>query len=181
MEIKVSENLIMRSRTLADAREIFELVDNNREHLRKWLLWVDDTKSAERVENSIKNSRRKDERNDGAILAVVYEGRFIGTVGLKNIDRVNDCAEVGYWLGEEWTGRGIMTSCVRSLTDYCFTELGLNSVYISIADANQKSRAVPERLGFTLEGVLRERKKLHGVYYDEVIYGMTKKKWEYKV
>lgn len=78
------------------------------------------------------------------------------------------------------SGQGIMTDCVRALTSYCFDEMGFNSIRVSCADGNVKSRAVPERLGFVQEAALRECMKYHGIFYDEIIYGMLKRDWQGK-
>jgi ribosomal-protein-serine acetyltransferase len=63
---------------------------------------------------------------------------------------------IGYWLAEDYQGRGIMTDCVRMLVDFCFNELDLNRVYITCGFGNKKSRAIPELLGFVQEGILQE-------------------------
>lgn len=59
----------------------------------------------------------------------------------------NKTAYIGYWLGEEFQGNGIMTKVAKTLTDYAFNELNLNKVEIRAAVENEKSRAIPERLG----------------------------------
>jgi ribosomal-protein-serine acetyltransferase len=89
------------------------------------------------------------------------------------IDRVARNAIIGYWLAEEYEGRGLITRAVRALIDHAFGEWQLHRVEIRAAAENVRSRAVPERLGFTQEGVLREAELVGGEYQDLVVYGLV--------
>lgn len=82
---------------------------------------------------------------------------------------------VGYWLVESEQGSGIMTDCVRMLVNYGFDSLSLNRIYIHCANKNHKSRAIPERLGFILEGIFQDGECLYGEYFDLTVYGMVKR------
>jgi len=162
---------------LEDAQQFFEVIDKNRAVLREWLLWIDSINTVEHAETTIREAIENAERSLSYRFGIYLNDKIIGVVEVKNINRFSDSAQFGYWLAPDWQGQGIMTDCVRALTTYCFNELKLNSVHISIAHANTKSRAVPERLNFVQEGILQECMKYHGVYYDEVIYGMLKRNW----
>ena len=70
-----------------------------------------------------------------------------------------------------------MTRACRALVDYAFSELGLNRIEIQCAVQNVKSRAIPERLDFTQEGVIRQAEWLYDHYNDHVIYGMLAEEW----
>ena len=87
-------------------------------------------------------------------------------------------AEIGYWLDKDLQGRGIITRAARALTTYAITELGLNKVEIHAAAGNTASRAVPERLGFTQEGIIRQSEWLNGQAHDLVVYGMVAGEWQ---
>ena len=88
---------------------------------------------------------------------------------------------VGYWLSENEQGGGIVTDCVRCLVNFGFDSLSLNRIYVHCADSNTKSRAIPERLGFALEGVFRDGECLYGKYFDLAIYGMLKRNWKNEI
>jgi ribosomal-protein-serine acetyltransferase len=177
MQIQVRENLSLRPRTIKDAPQVFEVIDKGRKYLREWLLWVDSTVSVEDIELIIKQEIENEQKDENFSWGIFWDNDFIGRVAINSINKFSDSAQIGYWLAEEWQGKGIMTDCVRAVTDYCFNELNLNSVVISCADGNKKSRAIPERLKFGQWGVLQECMKYYGVYYDEVIYGVVKKNW----
>jgi RimJ/RimL family protein N-acetyltransferase len=81
------------------------------------------------------------------VAGIWYEGRLAGVIGYHALDWENRTTEVGYWLGEEQQGKGLVTAACRALVDHAFGELGLNRVVISCATENKKSCAIPERLG----------------------------------
>ncbi|MCL2816437.1 MAG: GNAT family N-acetyltransferase [Oscillospiraceae bacterium] len=180
MIIKVREKERLELRTLVpgNADEVFEVIDRNRDKLRQWLPWIDGVYSPHNTGESIERWRNARKEKIDFTFGIFLGGNYIGNIGVHNVNRSSDSAQIGYWLSPEWQGKGIMTDCVRALTGYCFDELNLNSVHISCADANKKSRAVPERLNFVHEGVLQDCMKYHGVYYNEVIYGMVKRNWK---
>jgi ribosomal-protein-serine acetyltransferase len=80
-------------------------------------------------------------------------------------------------LGAEFEGKGIMVRSCRALTDRLFKDLKMNRVEIRVAPGNKKSRAIPEKLGFTEEGVLREFEKLYFEFVDNAVYSMLAKEW----
>jgi predicted acetyltransferase len=94
--------------------------------------------------------------------------------------KANNSGMVGYWLAENEQGGGIMTDCVRCLVTYGFNSLSLNRIYIHCAEGNKKSRAIPERLGFTLEGVFGDGECLYGEYFDLTVYAMLKRNWKHE-
>ena len=122
-----------------------------------------------------------EERNNSGTaieLGIFYMGRYIGKISLFDISKSDKHAEIGYWMAASHQGKGIMTDCVAALTDYAFEMLNLNRVCIYCAVGNEKSRAIPTRLGFTQEGILREEQCLYGVYHDLAVYGMLRREWE---
>jgi ribosomal-protein-serine acetyltransferase len=107
-----------------------------------------------------------------------YGGRIAGVTGLPHIDWANRKSEIGYWLGQEFQGEGIMTRCIRTLINYLFESLELNRVEIHTAVENKRSQAIPERLGFFQEGIIRDGEWLYDHYVDMVIYGLLRRDWK---
>lgn len=161
----------------ADADPLFALVDANRERLREWLPWVDATRSPEDIREFIHRSMRKYEEGNGYDAGVLVGGRLAGSVGLHSINRADRATSVGYWIAEEFGGRGVMTRAVRIVLDHCFGDLGLHRVEIVCAPGNVRSRAIPERLGFRQEGVLRDSEWVNDRFVDGVVYGLLEDEW----
>jgi ribosomal-protein-serine acetyltransferase len=100
-----------------------------------------------------------------------------GTLTLFDIKPSHRTAEIGYWLGADFEGKGLMTRGVKALINYAFFEMGLNRLEIRTNINNLKSRAIPERLGFTLEGVLGQEVRLHGKSQDMALYALLQQDW----
>ncbi|MGE7186224.1 GNAT family N-acetyltransferase [Peribacillus sp. NPDC006672] len=158
--------------------ELFKLVDNNREHLRKWLLWVDKRKSAQDFEPIIPIWITNYANNSGFDAGIRYNGALVGMIGLHFIDWKNKATSIGYFLSEEAQGNGIITKSVSSLVNYLFKELDLNRIEIQVAVNNLKSISIPQRLGFVQEGIKRDGQWLYDHYEDLITFGLLKSDWE---
>ena len=159
------------------AAELFALVDANRIYLRQWLPWLDANASADDTRRFIKGALEQFAGNNGFQTAIVFKGQIVGMIGYHNIDWPNRSAGVGYWLAADFQGQGIISRACRFLTNYAFTALGLNRVEIRCAVGNHQSRAIPERLGFTTEGTIRQAEWLYDHFVDHIVYGMLKDEW----
>ena len=160
------------------AEEMFRLIDRNRASLKRWLPWVDDTASVADSREFIRKSLEQYERHEGLVEGIFYDGRLAGIVSLPRIDWANRSAAVGYWLAEEYQGKGLMTSACRALIDHAFGELGLHRLEIKAATDNAKSQAVARRLGFVREGLERQSTWLYDHYQDMVIFSLLQPEWE---
>ena len=103
---------------------------------------------------------------------------FAGTIGFNEIHKANRIGVVGYWLGEECQGNGIMSKAFKALIDYRFNELKLNRIEVRVALENKKSRALPQRFGFKEEGHIRQAEWLYDHYVDHVVYGLLASEWK---
>jgi ribosomal-protein-serine acetyltransferase len=171
VRIPISDDLHLRVLEEADAEEVHALVEANRAFLSEWMPWAAE-QQFDRTANFIRGTRERYETGDSFETAVVLDGRIAGCAGFPVIDRVARNAMIGYWLAEEHVGRGLITRAVSVLIDHAFGEWELHRVEIRAAADNARSRAIPERLGFQQEGVLREAELVGGEYQDLVVYGL---------
>lgn len=104
--------------------------------------------------------------------------QLVGTIGLHHMDVKNKKASIGYWLDKNAQGSGIMLQACRRIIDFAFNELNLNRVEIYCAEANAKSRKIPEQLGFILEGRLRDAHFLNDRFIDHMLYAMLQRDWK---
>ena len=174
----IDEKLALRLTDLSDAARIFELTEQSREHLREWLPWLDTTTKLEDTEHFIRSGMASRAANKSLSTVVLYEGEIVGVAGLNQINWSNRTATIGYWLGEAYQGRGIMTMAARALIDYAFNQLDLHKVEIRVASGNIKSRSIPKRLGFVEEGCIRQAEWLYDHYVDHIVYGLLVKEWK---
>ena len=102
----------------------------------------------------------------------------VGGIGLMlQEDTARISAEIGYWLGAGFWGRGISTGAVRATTAYAFDVLGLERVFAIVVTRNPASARVLEKVGYTLEGTMRRSAIKEGVVLDQFLYAVTKPEW----
>jgi ribosomal-protein-serine acetyltransferase len=159
------------------APETFALVNQDRAYLRQWLPWVDSTLAPDDTLAFIRASLERFAAGDAITAGIWYRNQFSGVIGTHNVQRLNRKIEIGYWLGEDSQGHGIVTDCCRALITHLFNELDLHRVEIHCAVSNVKSAAVPRRLGFELEGTLRDANYAGGRFHDLYVFGMLKQDW----
>lgn len=179
MKISFPRNLPAELRLVedSDAERLFALVDRNRQHLRQWLPWLDTNASLEDTATFIHHAREQHFHNKGFQAGIWYNETLAGIIGYHPIDWQNKIAMIGYWLGEEFQGKGIVTEASRLLVCYAFDEFQLNRVEIRCAVGNTRSCAIPERLKFTKEGVIKDGEWLYDHFVDLVVYGMLAREW----
>lgn len=98
-------------------------------------------------------------------------GEVVGAVGLQPLDDVERLsAEIGYWLGAEFWGKGIMPEAVRAVTDYGHRSLACRRIYAKVFGGNARSERVLEKAGFCLEGRLRSAVIKEGRLLDVLLY-----------
>lgn len=175
---KIDDEVSLKLVELKDAERVFELTDHSREYLREWLPWLDMTTNVEDTKSFIQSCLENYAENKGITTFILYKGEIVGTAGYNKINWSNKIAYIGYWLGKDYQGFGIMTKVAKALTDYAFAELKLNRVDIRAAEKNIKSRAIPERLGFVCEGKIRQAEWLYDHYVDHIVYGMLVTEWD---
>jgi ribosomal-protein-serine acetyltransferase len=145
--------------------------------LAEWLPWAAEQTLAG-TRSFIAESRAQQQREDGFQAAIVRDGEIAGIAGYHRIDRLNRATTIGYWLASQHEGEGVMTAAVRALVDHAFSAWDLHRIAIEAAVENRRSRAIPERLGFTEEGVLREAELVGERFLDAVLYSLLAPEWE---
>jgi ribosomal-protein-serine acetyltransferase len=172
----IAEDAELRLWEAGDAVELTEAIAANREHLATWLPWAETQGFQDSVEY-LDLKRLQVEANDGFEAALLVDGEIAGGVGFHRVDWVNRSTSIGYWLAADAQGRGLMTAAVAALLDYAFFEWDLHRVIIEVVVGNERSRAIPERLGFRQEAILREAKLVRGHHEDTWLYAMLAPEW----
>ncbi len=163
--------LAVREIRLEDAEELFALVEANQPHLARWMPWAA-APSLGDTRTFITGALAQRARDDGFGAVVIDGEAIIGSVGFHRVDRLNRSTSLGYWLSADRQGAGVMTAAVRALVAHAFDLWELHRVEVDAAPDNLRSRAIPERLGFTREGVRREAERFGERYVDLVVYGL---------
>ncbi len=107
--------------------------------------------------------------------AITVDGHAVGSVGLllgRDVYQKN--AELGYWLAEDFWGRGIMTQTVRQICREGFSRWDIQRIYAEPFAYNIASRRVLEKAGFTLEGIMRQGVFKRGQVCDSCMYALLR-------
>lgn len=152
-----SDRLLLRPLQEADAGQVFAAIDESREHLAPWLEWPPTIQHPEDARDLCRRwaagwSLRTDL---GLGMFSVNDGRFLGATGMHGPNLALRSFEIGYWLRTSAVGAGYVTEAVQLQTVLAFEALDARRLEIRCDPNNLQSRRVPERLGFTLEGHLR--------------------------
>ncbi|MHB9133833.1 MAG: GNAT family N-acetyltransferase [Armatimonadota bacterium] len=159
------------------AERLFALIQANHEHLWHWLPEIiNGTYQVEDTQSFVAHCLQQLAEHDVFESSIWYQGEIAGMIGLHAKQGGN--IEIGYWLGDAYQGKGLMTMACRALLDHAFGILGKNRVVIRAATGNTPSRAVPERLGFTHESTERQSSKLHDRQVDMAVYVLLREEWE---
>lgn len=176
--IGLGEGYQLRQLEPSDAEAIFAVVEANREHLGRWLPWVDHTREPGDTLKFLEQVAANRSQGRTAAYGIWRGGELAGLIGLHDMDISNGTAQIGYWIAEPFQGRGLMTRAVAALIRTAFEQLGLARIEIRCAAGNQRSQAIPKRLGFTFEGALRSAQRLGGERVDVRVYGLLREEWE---
>ncbi len=111
-------------------------------------------------------------------MTIRHKGLLCGAIGLHRIDRIHHNTSLGYWIDEAHEGKGIVTAACRAILTEGFSTFGLHRIEIRCATWNHRSSAVPRRLGFIEEGILRDAEWLHVRWVDLRIFSMLARDWQ---
>lgn len=168
-----TERLVIRSPREADAPALRLAIAESIDALRLWMPWAQAVPALEESQANCKKAvvDFQQGRDYRLHLFLKEPQTFIGSSGLHAIDWRVPKVEIGYWVRTSYSGKGYITEAIREITRYAIEELGMNRVEIRMSAGNTKSRAVPERLGFTFEGQLRnDDRHVDGTLRDTCIY-----------
>ncbi|MDJ1475092.1 GNAT family N-acetyltransferase [Bacillus sp. LS15-K4] len=151
-----TDRLFIRMPKPGDGKAVYDAIQASMKELKPWMVFAQKEQTEEEVEVSIRKSHIQFlQREDLRLLVFSKEtGEFIASAGLHRINWDIPQFEIGYWIDSRFSGKGYMVEAAKGITDYAFSELKANRVEIRCDSLNKKSRAIPEKLGFKLEGTL---------------------------
>ena len=178
MTIPVDNTINLEFLDEIHAESLYNLVNANREYLKEWLPWVDNMQSVAHFKYYISESKKQAAAKTDFGYGIIINKNIVGRIGMHHINQMNKIGEIGYWLANGQQGKGIITKCCTALINHGFTELELNRIEIKCGVGNDKSRAIPQKLQFKEEGILRQAELLNGKFIDLHLYAMLKAEWE---
>lgn len=175
--IKVNDEIELSSVSEEDSKEIFKIIDSQRAYLREWMAWVDSTVREDDIKKFYQFCETQQKENKGFHYVIKYKNIVIGQIGIRSINHQNKSTSIGYWLSQEYQGKGIMLASCRAIINHCFLKLDIHRIEIRCAVNNIKSNKIPVALFCIKEGVLRESELLNGKFIDFNVYSILKNEW----
>jgi [ribosomal protein S5]-alanine N-acetyltransferase len=171
----------LRELSVNDAQDITRLMNYN---ISKYLYDFPDPYSVQDALNFIKRAHNDFESLSALHFAIEYKAVsepgnnypvFVGSIGLKNIDLIDKKANLGYWIGKQYWGRGIATECVKLIIKYAFSssELGLREIIAHVFPENNASIRVLEKNGMKKKGEVNEYHKVSKRYRRSLKYSIV--------
>ena len=112
---------------------------------------------------------------DECIACIEVNGEAVGAIGVQLRTDIERCsAELGYWLGEPFWGRGIMTAAIRCFTLWAMPRFDLTRIYAEVFTDNEGSTRVLEKCDFAKIGLLRKAAIKHGAHHDYLLYDLVR-------
>ena len=173
----IKGQLRMRMIEKRHSKEFYDLISENKDHFSRWLTW---TKNVEEISDAAEFIQRyldKFADSSGILVGLWHKDKLIGTILIREIDHTVRSAEIGFFIDEGYQGRGWVTLMCKAMIAYIFEDLDMNKVTVQCASGNDRSMAVPRRLNFKQEGIIRQSYDLYGNYVDMHIFGLLKKEY----
>jgi ribosomal-protein-serine acetyltransferase len=168
----------LRPLALTDAPALHALIDHNRAHLLPWLPWIDLINTLGETLLYLEDIQSTMQSNI-ALTVGLWQGEALrGVLEVYGMNGGHRSVNMGYWLAAAAQGQGLASTAVRALTRHAIADLQMNRIEIRCATDNARSRAVAERCGFRLEGVLREAEWLHVRFADLAVYSLLAREWD---
>lgn len=169
-----TERLILRQFTLDDAQDMYQNAKDP--EVTKYLRWKPH-KSLQESIDLLKEWIKSYPNPDFYSWAIARkeDNRIIGCIGILGVSEIDDSGEVGYWLGRNWWGKGIMTEALKAVIRFVFEECGFNRLEADHSVNNPASGRVMQKAGMTFEGIAREKYKANAGFQDCKIYAILKK------
>lgn len=163
-----------------DVGPVHEAVLASLPELAAFLPWANDNYSRSGTQQFVRDSVNAWHENrafDFAIRRDAEPDFHLGNVSIWYVSRANSVGEVGYWVRSDTTRRGVCTEAVARILRFGFEELGLHRIVVRIAVGNRGSERVAEKLGFRLEGTLRDEVRVGSRWMDHTIWGLLDREW----
>jgi RimJ/RimL family protein N-acetyltransferase len=152
-----TERLFIRKPMPGDGKMVYKAMQASLHELKPWMPWANREQTEEEVEANMRDAHAKFLTREDLRLHIFNResGQFIGGTGLHRMNWDVPKFEIGYWIDTRHSGKGYMTESTQAITEFAFSELNARRVEIRCDSKNSKSRAIPEKLGFSLEGILK--------------------------
>jgi ribosomal-protein-serine acetyltransferase len=174
----ITPRLLIRPPILSDSLAVNTAILESYEVLHQFMDWAKEKPTLKETEQYIREAlanwilKKNDEPYLPLFLFDKASGLFVGASGYHHYNWEVPCLETGYWIRSSHTGLGLMTEAINALTQYAFKQLQVKRIAITCDVNNFRSKKIPERLNYTLEGILKANRinPISGNISDTLVY-----------
>ena len=173
----IGERVALRTFRDDHAPSLWNAVDSSREHLKRWMPWVNEHNSLEFSREYVRRMQAKWILREDMPMGIwhIKDNQFLGATGLHRINWAIPTMEIGYWLRTEAEGMGYVTEAVKLIAGFAYRYLHAERVTIVCDSSNFRSASVPPRAGFVHETTMRhERRDTAGNLSNTELFAMTR-------
>jgi len=166
--------ILLRPLRKSDTEKMYRVIRSSLAELSAWLPFAHEDYALNESKDWIKE-RPADWKAGRAYEFAIFDaedGEYIGTCGLNNISKIDNYANLGYWVRTDRTGQGIAVAATKLLAKWGFEVLKLKRIEILVAVENQRSLRVAEKAGAKREGILRHRIIIRDKTHDAVMHSL---------
>jgi ribosomal-protein-alanine N-acetyltransferase len=165
--------LLLMPLVVSLSSEMFDALDASREHMDRWQNFSHWT-SVGHVRTGIEASVKQWSAGTDTRFAVVrkVDGRFLGSVSLEEVNRMHSSASLAYWIRADAVNQRYTTEAARAVVSWAFDAVGVHRLRAIVAVGNEASVRVVKRLGFSLEGTMREAERVGARWHDAFLFGL---------
>jgi ribosomal-protein-serine acetyltransferase len=177
----VGERVLLRPYQPGDGVQLWEAIEESRDHHLPWISWGEGHKLPADSEESARKMQVRWLLREDLPLGIWERttGRYLGAINLNRINWTVPSLELGYWLRKSAEGQGYMTEAGRMVCSLAFETLGVIRVEIHVASGNHRSVAVPRRLGFIHEATLcQSGRMITGELVDMMVFSMLQEQYK---
>ena len=174
---KVIDDLVLKDLSLEQAECFFEHIEENRESYTDTIPFVSRTRTAAAMGELIARNLKKQADGEAEFYTLWDKDRMAGYFLIREKDKEAGWAEIGYMIGKEWRGKGITKKICDLLLEELFVQQAMQKVVICCNDDNFASIGMAKKLGFRLEGNLRNHFVVNGKVRNMLYFGLLKEEW----
>jgi len=167
--------MFIRPYAIGDDAALFDAASSSRRELQPWMPWCHEHYALADATAWVTRQAAMFEAKSEFDFVILDDGAMVGACGLNQLDGANRRANLGYWIRSSATRRGIASAAVKMLAGWAFENTDLQRLEIVVAVDNVASLRVAQKAGAQVEGTLRSRILLHGVFHDAVMHSICRR------
>jgi ribosomal-protein-serine acetyltransferase len=175
---KIIQGLELKDLQPDQAQPFFDHIEENRERYLDTIPFVKRTTSIEIMRENITRNLKRQEEGLSEFYTLWDRERMAGYFLIREIEKEAQWAEIGYMIGADWQGKGITSSICNMLIEELFDQYHMKKVVICCNDDNLASIGVANKLGFKLEGIIRNHYVVNNKLRNMCYYGLLKEEWK---